>query len=54
MDHPYKAENRGSYWLLVDTRTDAPASYPTTKANCQAEARQMNRLYAELVAEEMR
>lgn len=48
---PFKAEKRNGYWVLVDSRSGALASYPTTKGKCQAEAAQMNRLYAEAVAE---
>jgi hypothetical protein len=49
-DRPYKAEERNGYWLLVDTRTGEPASYPTTKANARAEASLMNRAYADALA----
>jgi hypothetical protein len=50
-DSPYRAEKRNGYWVLIDGRTGAIASYPTTKANCQAEAKVMNAAYAEALAE---
>lgn len=50
--NPYRAEERGGYWLLIDSRTGEPASYPTTEKNCRDEAAFMNRTYRELIAEE--
>lgn len=50
---PYKAEERSGYWVLIDTRTGAPASYPTTKANAKSEAAFMNREYAKALAEQV-
>ena len=52
MAGPYKAEAWPGFWILVDTRTGEPASFPTTKSKCQREAAFMNRTYAELMAEE--
>lgn len=50
MKKVFKAEERSGYWICVDTRTGGHVSYPTTKANAQAEARVMNRAYAEAIA----
>lgn len=47
MTKPYKATEKSGYWVLIDMRTGQPASYPTSKANCQREAQLMNRCYAE-------
>lgn len=47
---PYKAEQRGGYWIMIDTRTGEAASYPTTERNARGEAAMMNRCYAEAVA----
>ena len=47
---PYKAIERSGYWIWTDTRTNEPASYPTTKTSAQNEARFMNRCYAEALA----
>jgi hypothetical protein len=49
---PYKVEKREGYYIVVDSRTfNAPASYPTTKRNAEAEAATLNTAFAEAVAE---
>jgi hypothetical protein len=48
----YKAEARKGYWVLIDTYTGELASCPTTRTNAYSEARYMNRMYAEALAEE--
>lgn len=50
MNAPYKAQDCDGYWILIDTRTGEPASFPTSKAKCQAEAKLMNAAYREAVA----
>lgn len=47
MKAPYKAVEKTGYWILVDTRSGVPASYPTTERNAKSEARQMNKLFRE-------
>ena len=47
----YKAEARKGYWILIDTYTGELASSPTTRTNAYSEARYMNRMYAEALAE---
>jgi hypothetical protein len=48
---PYRAVEKIGYWVLVDTRTNEPASFPTTKRNCKDEERYMNRVHAEYSSE---
>lgn len=48
---PFKAEERNGYWILVRTNSGEIASYPTTKAKAQAEARYMNKIAAEYIAQ---
>lgn len=48
---PFKVMPSGDMFVLFNSRNGHIASYPTTKAKAQAEARFMNRKYREAVAE---
>lgn len=50
---PYKVEQRGTYWMVVDRRDPfgTPMSYPARKRVADAECETLNRAYAEAVAE---
>ena len=51
-DKPYRAVDRGGYWVCMDMRTGEPASYPTNKVAAQRDARFMNDAYAEALGEQ--
>lgn len=49
---PYAICQSGDWFTLIDTRTGAPASYPTTsRSKANAERAFMNREYAKALAE---
>lgn len=50
---PYQAIEKSAYWILIDTRTGQPASYPTTRAQAKREERLMNDAYADAVRQEL-
>lgn len=47
---PYKVECRGSYWIVIDSRTGGHVSYPAPKRQAVNEAAILNRAYAEAVS----
>lgn len=49
MDKPFKAVEKGGYWICANLRTGDAVSYPTTRGKAQSEARFMNEQYAKVM-----